>query len=108
MGLDAHQVAHLGVDEGTPNPGRQSRRLGDGQEVGEHRPGVPVQVAQPPLPVFPGGAPRDPCQHQACRRVRHLGLGGRTGQVRAVIAGPQKRQAEVERGEVVDAGTHAG
>ena len=57
--IGADEARHLGVGEARPQarpaPGRFHQRQG----LGEHRAGIPVDVPQAALGVFPAGPPRD-------------------------------------------------
>ena len=55
----AGQRGHLGVGEAGVQPGGQAGRVGERQELGQHRAGVPVDVPVAAFPVAPAGAPRD-------------------------------------------------
>ena len=67
---------HGGIGEPSEEGRGDARRIGERQELGEHRAGVPVHVPVPPLPVAPARPPRDPGddhrRHAARRRRSDL------------------------------------
>ena len=59
----AGQRGHLRIGEAGVQPGRQARRVGERQQLGQHRAGVPVHVPVAAFGVAPAGAPRDAGDH---------------------------------------------
>src|SRR6266542_1213733 len=58
------ELAHRVVDEaGVERRRGRDAGIGKGQELPEHRAGIPVDVPEPALAVLPAGAPGDPGDH---------------------------------------------
>ena len=55
----ADEPGDLRVREARVQPGGETGGVGHGQELSEHRAGVPVDVAVPAFAIAPSGAPRD-------------------------------------------------
>lgn len=71
--VSADERCHLGVGEGGEEARRQACRVGEGERLGQHGAGVPVDVAEAALAVAPAGAPRHPRDddgHGVTRRRR--------------------------------------
>src|SRR6185437_1787061 len=54
------QLAHLRVREARVEPGGQAGRVGECEQLGQHGPGVPVDVPVAAFAVAPAGAPWNP------------------------------------------------
>ena len=104
---DTEEVGHFVVDEAAEHPRRDARSLGDREQVRQDGTGIPEEVSVPALPVLPGGAPRDPREHQGHRCAADAPVGGGPRQERPVVASAEPPQGELDRIEVVDASRQA-
>jgi len=104
MGIDVQQAIDTGIHKAAHHTGRQTEGAGNGEQVGEQSAVVPAEMTVGAGLIFPGVAPVGAGANDTKRGV---GDGGFTAsgfeEDAAIISGSQAAQAELGRGEVIDA-----
>src|SRR3989454_1651997 len=101
--IEAQQTVHLAVRESRQHARGEPEAAGDGEEVGEHRPGVPEEVAVGARLVLPGVAPVDPGEQDGRGAARERVVTGSRCERLAKVAGAQAAKGKVTGTEVIEA-----
>src|SRR5213593_277197 len=100
--IEAQQTVRLAVHESRQHARSEPETAGDGEEVGEHRPGVPEEVAVGARLVLPGVAPVDPGEQDGRGAAREGVVAGSRRERLANVAGAQAAKRKVTGTEVIE------
>src|SRR3989475_11700104 len=101
--VEPQQTVDLAVHESRQHARGELEAAGDGEEVGEHRPGVPEEVAVGARLVLPGVAPVDPGEQDGRGAARERVVAGSRRERLANVAGAQAAKGKVTGREVIEA-----
>src|SRR6266511_2718749 len=101
--IEPQQTVDLAVHESRQHARGEPEAAGDGEEVSEHRPGVPEEVAVGARLVLPGVAPVDPGEQDGRGAARDRVVAGSRRERLANVAGAQAAKGKVAGTEVIQA-----
>ena len=106
--VHAQQPIHLGVDESGQEARREPECTGDGEQVGEHRAGVPEEVPVRARLILPGVSPVDAGEQDGRRPARQRVVGRERRERSAHVTGAHAAKREVAGTEVIEPGLEPG
>src|SRR2546426_5371152 len=106
--VEPQQTVDLAVHESRQHARGEAEAAGDGEEVGEHRPGVPEEVAVGARLVLPSVAPVDSGEQDGRGAARDRVVARRRRERVANITGAQAAKGKVAGREVIEASVEPG